>query len=102
MSFMRLLDSLEGESIESNSGPGWKHRQSSKTWFKVRICSYHERNGMTVNRTQIGLEWQDFDIELSKKNSSGLLDSIDFPCAQVSKLVEGVLSYRSKMGYSDL
>jgi len=79
MSFMWLLDSLKSESAESNNGPGWKYQQSSKRSYQVRICSYHERNGISAIEREldwIGLEWQDFDIELSKKNSSGLLDSI--------------------------
>ena len=57
MSFMRLLDSLEGESVESNSGPGWQHRQSSERWYKVRICLYHERNGMSVIEREF--DWSD-------------------------------------------
>jgi len=76
---MWLLDNLESESVESNNSSGWKYRQSSKRSYQVRICSYHEHNGMSVIEHKldwIGLEWQDFDIELSKKNSSGLLDSI--------------------------
>lgn len=77
-------DSFEGESAESNgerprlkASTEQQEMVESKDMLVMRVQQYE------YDRTRIRLEWQDFDIELSKRARQGYWIPLIFP---VSKL----------------